>query len=113
MNNKHLTSVIKAESVLKIIANKHRLLILCKLKDAPACVNELSDFLHLSQPSTSQHLAIMRKEDIVTTKQEQQTIYYYLKSQSIVDIINVLYLHYCQPIDDDNNNIQYDTIIAK
>jgi len=96
LTNVNLNNVIKAQALLKIIANKQRLLILCKLKQKESSVNELSEFLNLSQPATSQHLALMRKEGLVSTRQSQQSIYYAINSSAVGDIIEVLYKHYCQ-----------------
>ena len=67
-----------AATMLKAIANESRLLILCHLEGKEMSVTELNDHLELSQSALSQHLAVLRKNELVTTRRESQTIYYSL-----------------------------------
>lgn len=88
--------ITKAVSLLKIIANEKRLLILCRLNDGKELsVNELADFVGLSQSALSQHLALMRGYGFVQTRREHHTIYYSLANQAVKDIIKTLHKNYC------------------
>ena len=51
----------EAESFLKMLANKNRLMILCSLVDKECSVNELNQSVPLTQSALSQHLAALRK----------------------------------------------------
>ena len=51
-----------ATSLLKAMANKHRLLILTKLADREYSVKELEHVTGLGQSALSQHLARLRKD---------------------------------------------------
>jgi len=82
---------LEASRFLKAMSNKHRLLILCNLVDAERSVGELEKIVGLSQSALSQHLARLRKEEIVKTRREAQTIYYSLDDESVIDVLEVLY----------------------
>ena len=84
-----------AATMLKAIANESRLLILCHLEGKEMSVTELNDHLELSQSALSQHLAILRKNDLVTTRRESQTIYYSLSDGRSSMVIKTLYQLYC------------------
>ena len=60
------------------MANYHRLLILCCLKEQEYSVGELEEIVNLSQSALSQHLARLRKDKLVETRRSAQTIYYSL-----------------------------------
>ena len=84
-----------AATMLKAIANKSRLLILCHLEGNEMSVTELNDHLELSQSALSQHLAVLRKNELVTTRRESQTIYYSLSDGRSSTVIKTLYQLYC------------------
>ena len=58
-------------------------------------VGELADLLEIPQSPLSQHLARMRKESLVVTRREAQTIYYSLKSGEAARIVETLYELFC------------------
>ena len=73
-------SVGAAEEMLKALANRHRLMILCQLIDRERSVGELAEFLALRDSTVSQHLALLRKDGLVSPRREGQTIWYTLAS---------------------------------
>ncbi len=82
--------IIEIETILKMMANAQRLVMLCKLLPGKKSVSQLIDATGLSQSSVSQHLSKMRAHDIVATKREGQTIFYSIDRQDIRDILNTL-----------------------
>ncbi|RUA23255.1 ArsR family transcriptional regulator [Billgrantia gudaonensis] len=72
-------SIDEATALLKAVANDNRLRILCLLDDTELSVTELNRRLALSQSALSQHLAILRREELVTTRRSSQTIFYSLR----------------------------------
>lgn len=80
---------------LKAISNPYRLMILCLLLDNELSVTELNETVPLSQSALSQHLAILRTEDLVDTRKQSQLVYYTLKNQQVRDVISILYKRYC------------------
>ncbi|WP_025823006.1 ArsR/SmtB family transcription factor [Shewanella marina] len=79
---------------LKAIANPYRLMILCLLHDSELSVTELNESVPLSQSALSQHLAVLRAEDLVSTRKCSQVVYYKLKNQQVTDVISVLQQRY-------------------
>ena len=85
----------QAESLLKILANSNRLMILCLLIKQPMNVNQLMEKVGLSQSALSQHLAKLRDANIVTTQPSGTQIIYSIASAEVNAIIAVLQLIYC------------------
>ena len=88
-------NVEQAVTLLKAMANNHRLMILCTLQDNELSVSDLNAVIPVAQSSLSQHLAWLRKEGFVSTRREAQTIFYSLSSDEVIEIIAVLYKLYC------------------
>ncbi|GLR64327.1 ArsR/SmtB family transcription factor [Marinospirillum insulare] len=85
----------QATTLLKALANESRLLILCYLDDRELSVSELNACLDLSQSALSQHLAVLRRDQLVKTRRESQTIYYSLNGEEAKQIIRTLHNMYC------------------
>ena len=85
----------KAATMLKSLSNENRLMILCSLIDGELSVSELNQRIPLSQSALSQHLGYLRKQELVATRRASQTIYYQLKGNEAVQIIQVLQTIYC------------------
>ena len=89
------TNAASAAALLKALSNESRLLILCNLLAGEKCVGELNDRIPLSQSALSQHLARLRKDNMVSVRKEAQTVYYRIASPEAEKIISVLYDLYC------------------
>lgn len=85
----------KAADLLKAMSNQNRLMILCALIDGELSVGELNDLTPLSQSALSQHLAALRKAELVCTRRESQSIFYRIGSDAALDIIQVLKNTFC------------------
>jgi ArsR family transcriptional regulator, virulence genes transcriptional regulator len=85
----------RASALLKAMGNPHRLMILCRLAEGEKCVGELERVIGLSQSALSQHLARLRRDDVVVTRRVAQTIYYSLAGSEARAIIATLYRLYC------------------
>ncbi len=86
----------QAVTLLKAMANERRLHILCMLHETELSVGELCQKLRLSQSALSQHLAWLRRDELVTTRKEAQTVYYSLKSVEVKNMIHLLHQMYCE-----------------
>ncbi|RFF27711.1 MULTISPECIES: helix-turn-helix transcriptional regulator [unclassified Wenzhouxiangella] len=86
-----------AAGFLKLMANPHRLMILCHLLDSELSVSELNSHLPLSQSALSQHLAVLRNAGLVQTRRDQQVIYYSLASGEVRALMATLYEQFCRP----------------
>lgn len=91
------TKAAQAAGTLKSLSNKWRLLILCQLVKGEKSVGELLDIVDLSQSALSQHLAVLRESDLVSTRRESQSIFYSLKGEEVSQILAALYRVYCAP----------------
>ena len=85
----------EAEQMLKALANSNRLLVLCTLAEGEKSVGQLNDSIALSQSALSQHLAVLRRDGLVTTRRESQTIYYSLAEGPAARVIDLLHDMYC------------------
>ncbi|MGK7296370.1 MAG: ArsR/SmtB family transcription factor [Candidatus Wenzhouxiangella sp. M2_3B_020] len=86
-----------AAQFLKLMANPHRLMVLCHLLDTEMSVSEINQHVPLSQSALSQHLAVLRNSGMVATRREQQTIFYRLANPGVEAIIGELYEQFCNP----------------
>lgn len=86
----------QAQALLKLLANKNRLMILCCLQQGELSVSQLNESVPLSQSALSQHLAVLRQENIVSTRRESQTIYYSLCNDQVRAVLNTLYSLFCE-----------------
>jgi ArsR family transcriptional regulator, virulence genes transcriptional regulator len=82
---------LDASRFLKAMSNKHRLLILCNLVNTERSVGDLEKIVGLSQSALSQHLARLRKEEVVKTRRDAQTIYYSLQDENVVEVLELLF----------------------
>ncbi|PSW04176.1 ArsR/SmtB family transcription factor [Photobacterium lipolyticum] len=85
----------EAVVLLKAMANERRLFILCYLLEGEMSVGMMSEKLGLSQSALSQHLAWLRRDGLVETRKEAQTVFYRLKSDEVRAMIQLLHNMYC------------------
>lgn len=90
----------EAARLLKLLANEQRLLILCFLATCGEMpVGALVGALGLSQSALSQHLAKLRRDDLVQFRRESQTLHYRLADPRVVRVLGVLKDIFCaQPL---------------
>lgn len=84
-----------AAHLLRDLANPNRLMILCVLSKGEASVSTLNEAVGLSQSALSQHLSVLRRDGLVDTRRERQSIYYRLADGPALHIINTLHDVYC------------------
>jgi DNA-binding transcriptional ArsR family regulator len=84
-----------ASELLKALANRHRLMIVCQLVDGERSVGDLAAALGIRDSTVSQHLAVLRKDGIVGARREAQTIFYSIESSAARAILEVLYGEFC------------------
>jgi len=87
----------EASSLLKVMSNQWRLLILCTLTQGEHSVQDMQKRIGIGQSALSQHLAILRHERLVKTRREAQSIYYSIASKEAETLLGTLYEIYCPP----------------
>jgi DNA-binding transcriptional ArsR family regulator len=86
-----------AARLLRALGNTRRLEILCQLVHGERSVSEINAAVDLSQSALSQHLAVLRRDGIVSTRRQAQTIYYRIASEPAQQVMQTLYGIYCAP----------------
>ena len=81
---------------MKALAHEGRLLILCQLATGEKSVTELEELLSSRQAAVSQQLARLRLEGLVNHRREGKTIYYSLKDERAIRMIELLYDMFCK-----------------
>ncbi len=86
------TEQSKLTTVLRAMNNAKRMRILNELSDGrERSVSELEGMIaSLSQSALSQHLASLRRANIVRTRRESQTIYYSIDDSDVLRILRLL-----------------------
>jgi DNA-binding transcriptional ArsR family regulator len=77
--------------ILRTLGQPRRLMILDHLHAGEKSVGELVELLGLPQANVSQHLAMLRSQDIVATRREGNTIYYSLVDPRIVQACDLVH----------------------
>jgi DNA-binding transcriptional ArsR family regulator len=98
MNVQELTAKSEeAATLLLLLANPHRLQILCALLDGERSVSSLASVVDLSQSALSQHLAKLREAQVVATRRQAQSIYYSIADIRAARVLEVLAELFCKP----------------
>ncbi|MBD3646794.1 MAG: winged helix-turn-helix transcriptional regulator [Pseudomonadales bacterium] len=85
----------EASQLMRAMSNPNRLMILCTLSEGELSVGQLNDRVPLSQSALSQHLSVLRRDGLVRTRREQQSIYYRLEDGPAIEMIQTLHNLYC------------------
>ena len=88
---------------MKMLANSHRLMILCELHKGDRSVGMLQQVVGIGQSALSQHLAKLRHDGLVKARREAQTIHYSLADPKVREVMALLYRLYCEPFSDTPN----------
>jgi len=86
----------EAASMLRVLSHEARLTVLCDLVAGERTAGALVESSGLSQSALSQHLAKLRKEGVVATRREAQTIFYRLADPKAEKLIGMLHELYCK-----------------
>jgi ArsR family transcriptional regulator len=89
-------SADQACSLMKVMANADRLMLLCQLSLGEKSVGELENALNIFQPTLSQQLTVLREAKLVSTRREGKSIYYTISSASALAVMQVLHDEICQ-----------------
>lgn len=84
-----------AAGLMKALGNESRLMILCMLAEGERSVSDLNESIPLSQSALSQQLARLRRQGLVKTRRESQTIFYTLADGPADRVIQLLHDIYC------------------
>lgn len=86
----------KASEYMKVLANRSRLMVLCKITREPHSVTELVELTGMTQPALSHQLAKLREDHMVTTERRGKEIYYSIANQKLADLVeHICYQFQC------------------
>ena len=92
-----ITSPISDEEITLIhryvcegVGDPKRLRLLYLVSERPCNVTELTEALHVSQPTVSHHLRILRERGLVVATREGTSIYYSLGDPRILEAMNIM-----------------------
>jgi DNA-binding transcriptional ArsR family regulator len=85
----------QACSLMKVLANPDRLLILCQLTQGEKRVGDLELLLGIGQPTLSQQLTVLREQQLVSARREGKHVHYSLSSPQALAVMQTLYQQFC------------------
>lgn len=88
----------KIAELLKILANEHRLLILCALARGPLTVGEIHRFTpNITASALSQHLGQLRTAGILGSQKQGMNVLYWIQDQRAAALLEAIKEYYCDP----------------
>lgn len=85
----------EVSGLMKVLSNESRLMILCLLAEGEKSVSALARALDMRDSTVSQQLTLLRKDGLVRTRREAQTIHYSLARPDVRRLMEFLYAAYC------------------
>lgn len=82
-------NILQAD-ICKAIAHPTRIQILNLLRDGEKCVCEIFPALDIEQPNVSRHLAILKKEGIVSSRKDGLKVIYRTNDERIFQVLDVI-----------------------
>lgn len=76
--------------ICKIFTNPKRLEIISLLRDGEKTVGELSELADVPQANISQHLTVLRQNNVVTTRRNGANIYYKIANPKILQACDLM-----------------------
>lgn len=87
----------KIAELLKLLANEHRLLILCALIQEPMSVGKIHDFTpNISSSALSQHLSQLKTAGILESEKQGMNVIYRIQDENVIGLMDFLKAHYCK-----------------
>jgi ArsR family transcriptional regulator, virulence genes transcriptional regulator len=79
-----------AADLLRLLANEHRLRVMCALRHGELSAGALVALVGPSQSALSQHLGRLRLDGLVATRRSGRTIYYRIADPDVLGLIQAL-----------------------
>lgn len=90
-------SADEAGAFLKALANPQRLRIVCLIAERERPVGELAEAAKLKQSAVSQHLALLRREGLLSARRQGKAVYYQLTDRNVASFLSLLQAKFCRP----------------
>jgi len=76
--------------ICKVFTNPKRLEIISLLRDEEKTVNELTELAGVPQANVSQHLTVLRQNNVVTTRRNGANIHYKIANPKILQACDLM-----------------------
>jgi len=76
--------------ICKVFTNPKRLEIISLLRDGEKTVNELTELAGVPQANVSQHLTVLRQNNVVTTRRNGANIHYKIANPKILEACDLM-----------------------
>ena len=76
--------------ICKVFTNPKRLEIISLLRDREKTVNELAEQAGVLQANISQHLTVLRQNNVVTTRRDGANVYYKIANAKILQAFDLM-----------------------
>ena len=76
--------------VCKTLANPKRLMILALLAKGESSVGQIAEAIGAPLPNVSQHLTVLKSQNLVLTRKEGQMVYYRLADRRIIQACTLI-----------------------
>ena len=80
----------KCVDFCKALCDSTRQKIMEMLREQEMCVGDIADAFHLSQPTISHHLNILKGANVVKSRKEGKQVYYSLNQDNIQECCGML-----------------------
>lgn len=82
--------------LLKMLANEHRLLILCALLKGKRTVGDIHQYTpNITASALSQHLGQMRIAGILSSEKQGMNVFYWIQDERMIALIEAIKKEYC------------------
>lgn len=85
-----------ATAMLRTLGNEDRLLLLCELSQGELNVGELAERTGIVQPTLSQQLAVLRAQELVSTRRDGKQVYYAVSDGRALELLKTLHRLFCE-----------------
>ena len=82
--------------LLKYLSHPQRLILLCQIADSPKTVGDLQELCGMSQSLTSQFLAKMKAEGLISSQKDGKFVSYRIEDDRVAKVINSLSKIFCE-----------------
>jgi DNA-binding transcriptional ArsR family regulator len=90
-----LAAAADASDLLKALSSPNRLMIVCRLVEGEQTVGALAAALGARESLISQHLAVLRRERIVSARRDGQSMRYVIASPRARAVVETLARQFC------------------
>ena len=80
----------RASDVFQALSHPLRLSICFELSTAEQSVSQLCNSLHQPQHSISQHLALLRKQNVVSARKQSRQVFYQISDPQVQKVLNCI-----------------------